>query len=141
MENRVRIAMAANRKIVQDGLNRRKLEHQLDAFENTMICRCNEKYDTARIQRLADEAVNRDRMQSKARIAARAEAKAHADRLRKDIALACLIFFVFATVMFQLATWALLPVWAVLILVAFGALFLVSYIRNPDGFPIMEDDE
>ena len=137
MENRARIAMAANRRIVQDGLNRRKLERQLDAFEDEMIERCNEHFEDAYWQRVAQF----DREKCKARIVARAEQKAAADRLRKDIALACLIFFTFAVVMLQLATWTPLPIWAALILVAFGALFLVSYLRDPYGFPIVEDYE
>ena len=137
MENRVRIAMAANRKIVQDGLNRRKLEHQLDAFEDAMIYGCNEHYESAYWQRVA----LLDREKCMNRIAARAEAKAYADRLRKDITLACLIFFAFAVVMLQLANWTPLPIWAALTCVAMGIPFLVSYIRDPDGFPIVEDDE
>lgn len=137
MENRVRIAMAANRKIVQDGLNRRKLEHQLDAFEDAMIHGCNEHYEAAYWQRVA----RHDREKCMNRIKARAEQKAALDSLRKDIALACLIFFAFAVVMLQLANWTPLPIYIALIMIGFGVLFLVSYIRNPDGFPIVEDDE
>ena len=137
MENRARIVMAENRRIVQDGLNRRKLEHQLDAFEDEMLQGVNEHCVEAYWQNVA----NVDREKCKARIVARAEQKAAADRLRKDIALACLIFFAFASVMLHLAAWTPLPIYMALLMVGFGVLFLVSFIRNPDGFPIMEDEE
>lgn len=135
MENRVRFAMEANRRYVQDGLNRRKLERKLDAFEDSMIRRCNEKHDEVCLQMRADAAVNLDRETSKARIAERAERREKAEQTRKDVAMACLIFFAFTVVMLQLATWTPLPLWASLILVGFGVLFLVSFIRDPRGFP------
>lgn len=131
MENRVRFAMEANRRFVQDGLNRRKIEHQLDAFEDDMIQRCNEKYESVYwkgVARLEQE-------KCKARIVARAEQREKAEQTRKDITLACLIFFAFVVVMLQLTTWTLLPVWASFTLIALGVPFLVSFIRDPSGFP------
>ena len=130
MEYRVRIAMDANRRIVQEGLDRRKLENKLDAFEDEMIRRCNEKHEAARWQRQAQL----DRELCKARIVARAEQRERAEQIHKDVALACLIFFAFAVVMIHLAAWTPLPMWASLMLVGFGVLFLVAYIRDPRGF-------
>ena len=135
MENCVRLAMEANRRYVQDGLDRRKLERKLDTFEDTMIQRCNEKHDEVCLQMRADAAVNLAIEMSKARIAERAERREKAQQTRKDVALACLIFFTFSVVMLQLATWTPLPVWAALILIGFGVLFMVSFIRDPRGFP------
>lgn len=131
MENRVRIAMEANRRYVQDGLDRRKLESKLDAFEDAMIRRCDEKYEAAYWKNIARS----DRENCMARIAERAERREKAEKTRKDVALACLIFFAFTVVMLQLATWTPLPVWTSLILIGFGVLFLVSFIRDPRGFP------
>lgn len=131
MENRVRLAMDANRKFVQDGLNRRKLEGQLDAFEADMIRRCNEKYEAAYWQRQAQL----DRCQCEVRIAERAEKREKAEQIRKDITLACLIFFAFAVVMIQLASWTPLPMWTAGLCISAGVPFLVSFIRDPSGFP------
>ena len=135
MENRERLAMEANRRYVQDGLNRRRQESQLNAFEDAMIRRCNEKHDEACLQERAAAAVNNDRELSKSRIAQRAEEREKTEQTRKDVSLACLIFFAFAVVMLQLATWTLLPTWAALLCVALGVPFLVSFIRDPRGFP------
>lgn len=131
MDNRARLAMEANRRYVQDRLDRRKVEGELDAFEDAMIQRCNEKYDAAYWQSIAE----RDRKNCMNRITARAEEREKTKQIRKDITLACLIFFAFATVMFQLAAWTPLPWWASLILVGFGVLFLVSFIRDPRELP------
>lgn len=131
MENRVRLAMEANRKYVQDGLNRRKLEGQLDAFEDAMIRRCNEKYEAAYWNGVA----RRDQEKCMARIAERAEKREKAEQIRKDITMACLIFFAFAVVMLQLATWTPLPMWTAGLCISAGVLFLVSFIRDPRGFP------
>lgn len=135
MSNCVRLAMEANRRYVQNGLDRRKIEGQLEAFEDAMIQRCNEKHDYACIQSQANAAVNHDRKMSQTRIAARAEQREKAEQIRKDVTLACLIFFAFAVVMFQLAAWTPVPWWASLILVGFGVLFLVSYIKDPCDLP------
>lgn len=131
MENRVRLAMEANRRYVQNGLDRRKLEGELDAFEDDMIQRCNENCEAAYWQSVA----RNDRENCKTRIAERAEKREKAKQARKDITLACLIFFAFATVMLQLAAWTPLPWYASLILVGFGVLFLVSFIRDPRELP------
>ena len=131
MENRARLAMQANRRYVQDGLNRRKLENQLDTFEDEMIQRCNEHCVAAYWIGVA----RRDQEKCKARIEARAEQREKAEQTRKDIVLACLIFFIFAIVMIHLAAWTSLPIYAAMILVGFGVLFLVSFIRDPGGFP------
>lgn len=131
MDNRVRLAMEANRRYVQNGLDRRRLEGELDAFEDEMIQRCNEKYETAYWQSVS----RNDRENCKTRIAERAEKREKAQQVRKDITLACLIFFAFATVMFHLVAWTPLPLWVSLILVGFGVLFLVSFIRDPRELP------
>jgi hypothetical protein len=131
MENRVRLAMEANRRYVQNGLDRRKLEGELDAFEVDMIQRCNENCEAAYWQSVA----RNDQENCKTRIAERAEKREKAKQTRKDITLACLIFFAFATVMFHLAAWTPLPWYASLILVGFGVLFLVSFIRDPRELP------
>ena len=131
MENRARLAMQANRRYVQDGLDRRKLENQLDAFEDEMIERCNENHEAAYWKNVA----RLDQEKCKARIVARAEQRERAEQIHKDIALACLIFFAFAVVMLHLAIWTPLPFWASLILIGYGVLFLVSFIRDPRGFP------
>lgn len=131
MDNRARRAMEANRRYVQDGLNRRKLEGELDAFEADMIQRCNENCESAYWKGVA----HHDREKCMARITERAKQREKAKQTRKDITLACLIFFAFATVMFQLAAWTPLPWYASLILVGFGVLFLVSFIRDPRDFP------
>ena len=131
MDNRARLAMEANRRYVQDRLDRRKVEGELDAFEAAMIQRCNERYDAAYWQSIAE----RDRENCRNRIVARAEEREKVKNTRKDITLACLIFFVFAAVMFKLAAWTPLPWWVSLILVSFGVLFLVSYIKDPCEFP------
>lgn len=131
MDNRARLAMEANRRYVQNGLDRRKLECELDAFEDDMIQRCNEKYEAAYWNGVA----RRDQQKCKTRIAERTEKREKTQQIRKDITLACLIFFAFATVMFQFAAWTPLPWWTSLILVSFGVLFLVSFIRDPRDFP------
>lgn len=131
MENRERLAMEANRRYVQDGLNRRKLENQLDTFEDEMIQRCNERCEAAYWKGVA----RRDQEKCQARIAARAEQREKAEQTRKDIILACLIFFAFAVVMLHLAAWTPLPISIALLLIGFGVLFLVSFIRDPSGFP------
>lgn len=131
MENRVRFAMEANRRYVQDGLNRRKLEHQLDAFEDDMIQRCNENYEAAYWQNVAKS----DQQKCMARIEERAEKREKAEEVRKDISLACLIYFVFAIVLLQLANWSLIPIWTALLCVAMGVPFLVTFICDPRGFP------
>lgn len=135
MSNCVRLAMEANRRCVQNGLDRRKIEGKLEAFEDAMIQRCNEKHDYVYLQNRADAAVARDRKQSQSRIAERTEKREKTKQLRKDISLACLIFFAFATVMLQLAAWTPIPWCASLILVGFGVLFLVSYIKDPCDLP------
>lgn len=131
MDNRVRLAMEANRRYVQNGLDRRKLEGELDAFEDDMIQRCNENCEAAYWQSVA----RNDRENCKTRIAERAEKREKAKQTRKDITLACLIFFAFATVMLQLAAWTPLPWYASLILVGAGVVFLVSFIRDPRALP------
>ena len=138
MDNRVRLAMEANRKFVQDGLNRRRLDGELDAFEDAMIRRCNEKHYEACLQSQADEAISRNRELSKNRIAERAEKaerREKAKQTRKDIALACLIFFIFASVMVQLTICTILPVWASIACIDIVIPFLVSFICDPSGFP------
>ena len=134
MDNRVRLAMEANRKYVQDGLNRRRLEGELDAFEDAMIRRCNEKHYEVCLQSKADEDINRVRELSKSRIAERAERREKAKQTRKDISLACLIFFAFAFVMYELAKWTPVPMCISVLYIILGFLFLVTYIRDPRFF-------
>ncbi len=137
MENRA-INMAANRKIVQDGLDRRRLEAKLDAFEDEMIQRCNEHCYDAHLQKMADDAVKINRECQKAKIVSRAEVKRIANQRRKDTAIGCLAFSVYAIVLFWLTTCTYLPLWAAIMYTAGGAVLLALYICRLHGFLGME---
>ena len=139
MENRARIAMASNRKIVQDGLNRRRMESQLDAFEEEMIQRVNENCAAADWKRHCDNTANIERELRKARILARAAAKSGAQQDRKDTILGGLIFVIYGIVIAFLACWTYLPVWGAIMYIAVGALFLVLYLIDVHGLPSMEN--
>ena len=104
MENRARIAMEANRRIVQEGLDRRKMERQQDIFEDEMIQRVNKNCEDAIWRKKFDTDAKLRREARKCRIVARAEQKAIARRLRNDTALGCLIFLGFSAVMLWLPT-------------------------------------
>lgn len=137
MENRAN-AMEANRRIVQEGLARRRREHQLDAFETAMIQRCNEHYYHADLQRKMDDTTRIGRELCAARIVARAERRAVGKRIRKDTALGCLSFFAASVVTMWLTTWTNLPVWAAVTFIVSMALFLAAYICDLHGFLSME---
>ena len=139
MENRAIFAMEANRRIVQEGLDRRRLESQLDAFEDAMIQRVNEKCDTAGWQRKFDDTARLEREAINARIAQRAEHKTESKQARQDTRIGCLIFLIYGIVIAWLTSWTHLPVWAAIIYIAAGAFFLVLYLVNVHGFPYMED--
>ena len=139
MENRARITMDANRRIVQEGLDRRKLETRLDAFENDMIQRVNENCDNAEWQRRFDDTARLDAELCKARALARAEHQSAVRQMRKDTALGCLIFFAYVVVLICLTGWTYLPVWAAGMYIAGGALFLAMYLCRVHGLLSMED--
>ena len=133
MENRA-IAMEANRRIVQEGLARRRREHQLDAFEADMIQHCDDHYYHADLQRKMDDTTRIGKELCAARIIARAERRAVSKRIRKDIALGCLSFFAASVVSVWLTTWTHLPIWAAVALIVVMALFLAVYICDLHGF-------
>lgn len=139
MENRARFAKAANKRIVQEGLDRRKLERQMDAFEDAMLRRINENHDNAVWQRQSDKAMRHSREECNTRIAARAEAAAVARQMRKDTALGCLSFFAYVVVMLMLTAWTAFPVWAAATFIVCGAPFLGLYLRRVHGLLPMEE--
>lgn len=139
MENRARFAKAANRRIVQEGLDRRRLERQLNTFEDDMLRRINENHDNAIWQRQSDKAQAFLRETRKARIVARAEAKAIARQMRKDTALLCLSFVAYAAVMLLLTAWTSFPAWGAAAFIAGGVLFLAAFLCRLHDLHSMED--
>ncbi len=125
METRARMAMNANRRIVSEGLSRRKMEKQLDAFEDQMIRRCNERCDAANFDRKMENTLQLEEDLRKARILAREQKRAAAARIRKDTALGILSFFAASVIFLWLTTWTYLPVWAAATLIL-GSLFLLE---------------
>lgn len=141
MENRAEKAMEANRRYVQAGLNRRKLERQLDAFECEMIQRVNKNCEDANWQRKLDLDAKLHREARKCRIVARAEQKCIARQMRKDTVLGILAFFAYAVVMMWLPTWTYLPVCVAIVLVACGVLFLAVHMIHVHGLLPTEDEK
>ena len=141
MENRARIAMASNRKIVQDGLDRRRMESQLDAFEEQMIQRVNENCDNANWQRKFDDTARLDMEAINARVTQRAESKTASKQVRQDTRIGCLIFLIYSIVITWLTSWTHLPVWAAVMYIAAGAFFLVLYLIDVHGLLSKEDEE
>lgn len=139
MENRAKIAMEANRRYVQECLDRRKLDQQLEEFEDSMIQRVNENCDNACWQRHFEDTARLDREAINARMNKRAEDKAESEIVRKDTRLGVLIFVIYGIVIAWLTSWTHLPVWAAIMYIASGALFLVLYLINVHGFPYVED--
>lgn len=133
MENRAVIAMAANRRIVQEGLDRRKQESQLNAFEDEMLRRINENCENAAWQTRQDIYDRINREGCKSRIAARAEAAAKTKQRRKDTALGILTLFAHAVVMLWLTTWTYFPIYAAVTLIVGGAMFLALYLCRVHG--------
>ena len=139
MENRARFAKAANKRIVQEGLDRRKLERQLNTFEDDMLRRINENHDNAIWQGQSDNAQAFLREKCNARIVARAEAAAIARQMRKDTALGCLTFVAYAAVMLSLTAWTSLPVWGAAAFITCGALILVAFLYRLHDLQSMEE--
>lgn len=124
---------AINRQVVIDGLNRRaeakaaaEREAELEAFEEDMIRRCNDRYEAAHLQQRMDEDVRTCRDRCESNISGRAYIKERKKQLRKDVALSCLIYFAFAVVIFWLTTWTYLPLWGAAAYVAAGAMILAA---------------
>ena len=138
MENRAILAMEANRKYVQEGLDRRRLENQLNAFEDEMFQRINENSEDAVLRNKAQKDAQLARERCKLRIAARAGAAAVAKQKRKDTVIGCLTFFAYAVVMYWLTSWTWLPIWAAAMYIAGGAMFLVLYLCRVHGLLPME---
>ena len=117
-----------SRRIVQEGMNRRRTERQMEEFEAKMIRFVNENAYTAELEKRISDAVRKERAIHKAQISERAKRKAAAKQRRKDTALGCLIFLIYANILSWLTTWTHLPVWAAALYIAFGALFLFLYV-------------
>lgn len=139
MENRARFAKAANKRIVQEGLDRRKLERQLNAFEDDMLRRINENHDNAIWQHHSDKEQAILRRTCNARIVARAEAAAIARQMRKDTALGCLTFVAYAAVMLSLIAWTPFPIWGAAAFITGGSMFLAAYLYRVHGLHPTED--
>lgn len=139
MENRARFAKAANKRIVQEGLERRKLERQLNTFEDDMLRRINENHDNAIWQHHSDKEQAFLRETCKLRIVARAEAVAIARQMRKDTAIGCLSFVAYAAVMLSLMAWTSLPIWGAAAFITGGALCLAAFLYRVHGLHPMED--
>ena len=141
METRAIMAMNANRRIVSEGLFRRKIEKQLDAFEDQMIRRCNERCDAANFDRKMENTLQLEEDLRKARILAREQKRAAAARIRKDTALGILSFFAASVVSLWLTTWTYLPMWAAVTLILGGLSLLVAFICKLHGLLIVEVTE
>ena len=107
-----------NRRIVQDGLNRRAeqraraaRETTLETYEADMIRACNDRHEVSLLQKKADDVVRECRDRCNHNIAERARAKAQKWSRRKDLALGCLSYFAVSVLMHWLTTWTYLPVW------------------------------
>lgn len=137
-----------NRRVVMDGLNRRaderaavEREAALDAFEDAMILRVNKNCDDANWKRHFDDTDRLDLEAINARINKRAEKKAESEQIKKDTRLGNLIFLVYAIVIVWLTYWTHLPVWAAILYVASGALFLFLYMCDVHGILRRGDEE
>lgn len=126
MENCVKIAMDANRRTVREGMNRRKLDKQMEAFEREMIECVNRNAEAAEWERQD----RRERDLCMARIAKRAEMREKARKERKDIALACLIFFASSAMLLQLTKWTDLNVWGACLYILLFAMLLFAFIAE-----------
>lgn len=139
MENLARMAMASNRRIVQEHLDRRKIEKQLNTFEDEMIQRVNDNRYNAILQRDCDTALLMEREGSKLRILSRVACRAVREQIRKDTALGCLTYFAYAVVMLWLTRWTYLPVYAAVTCIVGGVLFLAVYLCRVHGLLPVED--
>lgn len=129
-----------NRRVVQEGLNRRAEERQaaimeaaLDAFEDEMILHINKNYDEASLTRHIDDTARLDLEAVNARMNERAEKNAEIKQIRKDSRLGRLIFTVYAIVIAWLTTWTHLPVWVAVLYIVMGAFFLFLYMCDVHG--------
>lgn len=119
-----------SRRIVQDGMNRRRTERQMERFESKMIQFVNENAYAAELENRISYVVRKELAIRNAMIAERAKRKAATKQRRKDTALGCLAFLTYANTLSWLTTWTPLPVWAAVLYIACGAMFLILYVCN-----------
>lgn len=129
-----------NRRVVQEGLNRRAEERQaaqkeaeLNAFEDEMILHINKNYDESSIKRHLDDTARLDLEAVNARMSERAEKNAEIKQIRKDSRIGSLIFAIYSIVIVWLTTWTHLPVWVAVLYIAMGAFFLFLYMCDVHG--------
>ena len=130
-----------NKRIVQEGLDRRKAERmyaeneaRLEQYERDMIRACNKRHADAKIENMAVTADHSCKAQSRARIVSRRDAK-YRKMERNNSARHAVMLYVFVIAgLFWLTTWTYMPVWtAATCMVSFLPILLVHLFQlyNP----------
>lgn len=127
MDDRARKAMQANRRIVQDGINRRRQEKQLNDFEDAMIRGVNDNYAVAALRREMDAEKQNARVGIEDQIHSRAKKNAKARQRRKNAALSCSIFFNFVALFVLLWEWEYITSLDMALCVTYGIFVLALY--------------
>lgn len=124
------INTAENKRIVQEGLKRRN--DRLEAFENDMICACNQNHAEAREQRQKDTADQTIRFvtdeERKARARERLKAMQTAQKQERDVTRALNAYLVTIVGLLLLAAATPLPYWSAVITMLGLGVILIAHI-------------
>lgn len=139
MNHRLEVGMEASRKLVRDGLDRRRQEKRLEAFEKDMLLRLSENCLESRLQHRIGEEIRRENQACRSRINNRMRRKAQKIRVRKDIALAVLAYFASSVIAAWLTTWTHFPPYAAITFIVATAPF--PLIRAADVLGLLQEEK